>query len=107
MVGLWRLELQTSTVSIDLEKMGRDNGDGKPEHQIPFTPLGLERFKLTKPSNSPRQSPLGDINDPLYPYPASQGFVYHISQGPSYGGPGSVLALTIAGHGVGHRSILE
>jgi len=40
--------------------------DGKPEHQIPFTPLGLERFKLTKPSNGPRQSALGEINDPLY-----------------------------------------
>jgi len=40
--------------------------DGKPEHQIPFTALGLEKFKLTKPSNGPRQSPLGDINDPLY-----------------------------------------
>ena len=40
--------------------------DGKPEHQIPFTPLGLEKFKLTKPSNGPRQSELGEINDPLY-----------------------------------------
>src|ERR1700752_773136 len=28
--------------------------DGKPEHQIPYTPLGLETLKLNQPSNGIR-----------------------------------------------------
>ena len=40
--------------------------DGKPEHQIPLTPLGLERLKLTRPSNGPREVPDEQINDPVH-----------------------------------------
>jgi len=40
--------------------------DGKPEHQIPYTPLGLERLKLTKPSNGARTVLPADSNDPAW-----------------------------------------
>jgi hypothetical protein len=40
--------------------------DGKPEHQLPFTPLGLEKLKLTRPSNGPREVLDEQINDPVH-----------------------------------------
>lgn len=39
--------------------------DGKPEHQIPYTPAGLEALKLTKPSNGVRSVLPGNTNDPV------------------------------------------
>jgi hypothetical protein len=39
--------------------------DGKPEHQIPFTPLGLEALKAHKPSNGVRSVLPGETNDPV------------------------------------------
>jgi hypothetical protein len=39
--------------------------DGKPEHALPYTPLGLEKLKLTKPSNGVRSVLPGDTNDPV------------------------------------------
>ena len=38
--------------------------DGKPEHALPYTPLGLKKLKLTKPSNGIRTVLPGDTNDP-------------------------------------------
>lgn len=39
--------------------------DGKPEHQVPFTPLGLELLNGHKPSNGIRSVLPGDTNDPV------------------------------------------
>jgi hypothetical protein len=63
--GIWDA---ATSAGVGLEDQGAPAmpEDGKPEHQIPFTPLGLEKFKVTKPSNGPRQAALGQINDPLY-----------------------------------------
>ncbi len=48
--------------------------DGKPEHQLPYTPLGLEELKNTKPSNGSRSVLPGDTNDPVFKYGDPQGF---------------------------------
>jgi hypothetical protein len=48
--------------------------DGKPEHQLPYTPLGLEALKRTKPSNGTRSVLPGDNNDPVFSYGDPQGF---------------------------------
>jgi hypothetical protein len=48
--------------------------DGKPEHQPPYTPLGLELLKRTKPSNGIRSVLPGDNNDPVFTYGDPQGF---------------------------------
>ena len=39
--------------------------DGKPEHDLPYTPEGLAALKLTKPSNGVRTVLPGDTNDPV------------------------------------------
>ena len=39
--------------------------DGKPEHQLPFTPLGLETLNAHKPSNGVRSVLPGETNDPV------------------------------------------
>ena len=39
--------------------------DGKPEHQVPYTPLGLETLNTHKPSNGTRSVLPGDTNDPV------------------------------------------
>jgi len=39
--------------------------DGKPEHQIPYTPLGLETLNTHRPSNGIRSVLPGDTNDPV------------------------------------------
>ena len=38
--------------------------DGKPEHQLPYTPLGLEMLAKTKPGNGARMVHPSEINDP-------------------------------------------
>jgi hypothetical protein len=38
--------------------------DGKPGHEPPYTPLGLEAYLQTKPSNGARMVPPGETNDP-------------------------------------------
>src|ERR1700746_2015827 len=38
--------------------------DGKPEHQLPFTPLGLETYRPTKPTIGPRMVVPAETNDP-------------------------------------------
>jgi len=48
--------------------------DGKPEHRPPYTPLGLETLKSTKPSNGTRSVLPGDTNDPVFKYGDPQGF---------------------------------
>jgi len=48
--------------------------DGKPEHQPPYSPSGLEALKLTKPSNGTRSVLPGDTNDPVFKYGDPQGF---------------------------------
>ncbi len=48
--------------------------DGKPEHQLPYTPLGLEALKRTKPTNGTRMVQPGDTNDPVFEYGDPQGF---------------------------------
>src|ERR1700694_5510326 len=39
--------------------------DGKPEHQLPFTPLGLEALNTHKPSNGVRSVLPAETNDPV------------------------------------------
>src|SRR5579872_6398568 len=39
--------------------------DGKPEHQVPYTPLGLETLNSHKPSNGIRSVLPGETNDPV------------------------------------------
>jgi len=39
--------------------------DGKPAHDLPYTPLGLEKLHLTKPSNGVRTVLPEDTNDPV------------------------------------------
>jgi len=39
--------------------------DGKPEHRLPYTPLGLETLKRTKPSNGVRSVLPAETNDPV------------------------------------------
>jgi hypothetical protein len=39
--------------------------DGKPEHQLPYTPLGLEMLNSHKPSNGVRSVLPGETNDPV------------------------------------------
>jgi hypothetical protein len=39
--------------------------DGKPEHQPPYTPLGLELLNTHKPSNGVRSVLPGETNDPV------------------------------------------
>ena len=48
--------------------------DGKPEHQPPYTALGLEMLKRTKPSNGTRSVLPGDTNDPVFVSGDPQGF---------------------------------
>jgi hypothetical protein len=39
--------------------------DGKPEHQLPFTPAGLEALKEAKPTFGPRSVLTAESNDPV------------------------------------------
>ena len=39
--------------------------DGKPEHRLPYTPLGLEMLNRSKPSNGVRSVLPGETNDPV------------------------------------------
>ena len=45
--------------------------DGKPEHQPPFTALGLEALNRTRPNSGPRSA--GETNDPVFIYGDPQG----------------------------------
>jgi hypothetical protein len=47
--------------------------DGKPEHQLPYTPLALEKMKSYKPGNGAREVLPTDINDPAVIYCDPQG----------------------------------
>ena len=39
--------------------------DGKPEHQLPFTSLGLDAYNRTKPTIGPRMVVTAETNDPV------------------------------------------
>src|ERR1051326_934584 len=39
--------------------------DGKPEHELPFTPLGLETWKSHKPGWGITAVPIAEANDPF------------------------------------------
>jgi hypothetical protein len=39
--------------------------DGKPEHELPYTPQGLEAFRRAKPGIGLREVPAALVNDPL------------------------------------------
>jgi len=47
--------------------------DGKPEHQLPFTPLGQQMLMRTKPDSGTRAVLPGDTNDPVFKYGDPQG----------------------------------
>ena len=39
--------------------------DGKPEHRLPYTPLGIEAYSRTKPTIGPRMVLPAETNDPV------------------------------------------
>jgi hypothetical protein len=41
--------------------------DGKPQHQLPYTPLGLEALSRTKPNSGIRAVLPAESNDPVFP----------------------------------------
>lgn len=47
--------------------------DGKPEHQLPYTPAALEKMKTMYPGNGTREVPATKINDPAVIYCDPQG----------------------------------
>jgi hypothetical protein len=47
--------------------------DGKPEHQLPYTALGLEMLKRTKPNGGARAVLPQDTNDPVFVHGDPQG----------------------------------
>jgi hypothetical protein len=47
--------------------------DGKPEHQPPYTPLGLQMLARAKPNSGTRAVSPGDTNDPVFEYGDPQG----------------------------------
>jgi hypothetical protein len=47
--------------------------DGKPEHQPPYTPLGLQTLAGAKPNSGTRAVAPGDTNDPVFEYGDPQG----------------------------------
>ena len=47
--------------------------DGKPEHQPPYTPLGLQMLAHAKPNSGTRAVLPGDTNDPVFKYGDPQG----------------------------------
>lgn len=53
--------------NLGIQPLGPRNmpDDGKPEHQVPFTPLGLELLNSHKPSNGVRSVLPGETNDPV------------------------------------------
>jgi hypothetical protein len=40
--------------------------DGKPEHELPYTPYGLDLFKRNRPSNGPTEVSPAEENDPAH-----------------------------------------
>jgi hypothetical protein len=51
-----------------VQQLGAGNmpEDGKPEHQVPYTPAGLTKLNQTKPSNGARTVLPTDSNDPAW-----------------------------------------
>ena len=47
--------------------------DGKPEHQPPYTPLGLQMLARAKPNSGTKAVPPGDTNDAVFKYGDPQG----------------------------------
>lgn len=47
--------------------------DGKPEHEPPYTPAGLEALQRTKPNGGRRGVAPADTNDPVFQYGDPQG----------------------------------
>jgi len=69
--GIWDPPGMSAIQTLGAKEMPED---GKPEHQLPYTPLGLEMLKRTKPSNGTRSVLPGDNNDPVFTYGDPQGF---------------------------------
>jgi hypothetical protein len=71
--------------------------DGKPEHRLPYTPLGLEALKRTKPTNGTRMVQPADTNDPVFEYGDPQGFpredLYELRTTQIFQTPQSVVLL--------------
>jgi hypothetical protein len=40
--------------------------DGKPEHDLPYTPSGRAAFLRNKPANGPTEVPEAEVNDPVH-----------------------------------------
>jgi hypothetical protein len=53
------------TSGIQVQGAAARPNDGNPEHEPPYTPLGLEMLNRTKPSAAARSVMPGDTNDPI------------------------------------------
>jgi hypothetical protein len=62
--GIWEPPLNDSAVQ------GRGTkampADGKPEHELPYTPFGRAAFLRNKPANGPTEVPEAEVNDPVH-----------------------------------------
>jgi hypothetical protein len=71
--------------------------DGKPEHQPPYTPLGLEMLKRTKPNGGLRGVSPAETNDPVFVYGDPQGMpredLYELRTLDIYQSPQNVAVL--------------
>ena len=57
--------LQGPARGVQATGAGRYPSDGKPEHELPFTPLGRETFMAHKPTFGVTQVPSALTNDPM------------------------------------------
>ena len=61
--GIWEQPDQSGNQVLGAKAVPED---GKPEHRLPYTPLGLEALKRTKPGNGIRSVLPTESDDPVY-----------------------------------------
>src|SRR6202030_4149159 len=64
LTGVWELAGGPSG-GVQATGAGQYPSDGKPEHELPFTPLGRETFMAHKPTFGVTQVPSALTNDPM------------------------------------------
>jgi hypothetical protein len=64
LAGIW--EPVKTLEGIQPSGAGARPADGKPEHEMPYTPYGVEAFKRNRPSNGPTEVAPSEDNDPAH-----------------------------------------
>ena len=75
---------------------GANPEDGKPQHQLSYTPAGLAKLNLAKPSNGSRTVLPADSNDPAWrcdPQGIPREDLYELRQTQIFQAPGKVVIL--------------